>query len=178
MNNKNDRLEKLIEEVKSNADVGVRLAIFGVVIIALMLALQFATSLKNSCSTPKAVNSACMPTIVTNDSCEIVIRYNETGTPPEHRVADGTPLVITRRMENALISEPLGTANDFTQSGIPARKVVLNNYDNTAFDYARLKDGFRLTVKKNIPEGRARTTDISVDDKAFWLEFAFSKACD
>lgn len=176
-NNKNPRAEKLFNETKKNANSGVALMVFGAVIIALMLALQFATNLKSGKISASVSVTSTQPVICTNDDCEIVIRYNEVGTPPEHRKPDGNPLVITRRMQDALISVPLGTAIDFTTSGIPAKKVVLNNYDNTAFDYAKLKDGFRLTVKTDIPEGRARTTDISVDDKAFWLEFSFSKAC-
>lgn len=177
-NDRNKRLEKLTKEIKGNADKGIALALFAAVIITLMLALQFATNMKNSSNTSKqTVNSAVMPGFTTNDACEIVIRYNEVGTPPEHRTPDGNPLVITRRMQDALISVPLGTAIDFTASGIGAKKVVLHNYDNTAFNYARLRDGFRLTVKTDIPEGRARTTDISVDDQPFWLEFAFSHAC-
>jgi hypothetical protein len=176
--NKNDRLERLTKEIKGNANKGVALTIFGAVILALLLTLSLGKALKNNAPAAAPKAASCCHAVATNDDCEIVIRYNEKGTPPEHRKADGSPLVITRRMQDALISVPLGTSIDFTKSGIPCKKIVLHNYDNTAFNYAWLPDGFRLTVKKNIPEGRARTTDISVDDEKFWLEFAFSKACE
>ncbi len=181
-NDRNKRLEKQLEEIKGNADKGVALAIFGGVIITLILSLQFHSLLPVLLAAVVALvlqfNTAGKKGAKKKSgACEIVIRYNEKGTPPEHRTPDGNPLVITRRMQDALISVPLGTAIDFTKAGIPAKKVVLHNYDNTAFDYAWLPDGFRLTVKTNIPEGRARTTDISVDDEPFWLEFAFSHAC-
>lgn len=187
MNNKSTRLEELKNEIKKDSGQGLTLAIFTIVIISLLLTLQFGIVGAAICiatiiafiallqfASDTTKNGAKQPS---NSACEIVIRYNEKGTQPEHRKPDGNPLVITRRMQDALISLPLGTPIDFTTSGIGAKKVVLNNYDNTAFDYAHLRDGFRLTVKTDIPEGRARTTDISVDDQLFWLEFSFSHAC-
>lgn len=176
-NKKTSRLEELKNETEKKSREGIALAIFGAVVIAVLLSLQFGVVAAALLGGTTAVLLAYLPLGKQASDCEIVIRYNEVGTPPEHRKADGNPLVITRRMQDALISVPLGTSIDFTTSGLPAKKVVLNNWDNTAFDYAHLKDGFRLTVKKNIPEGRARTTDISVDDQPFWLEFSFSHAC-
>lgn len=178
--NKNTRLDELLKDAQKRSKEGITLMVIGVGLITLLLSLQLHSVL------PIIVVAAIALVMRFKSAgnknakgdCEIVIRYNEKGTPPEHRKADGSPLVITRRMQDALISVPLGTAIEFTTDGIPAKKVVLKSYDNTAFDYAWLPNGFRLTVKKDIPEGRARTTDIAVDDEPFWLEFAFSKACE
>ncbi|MBX9879810.1 MAG: hypothetical protein K2Y22_15235 [Candidatus Obscuribacterales bacterium] len=178
--NKNTRLDELLKDTQKRSTEGITLMVIGAGLITLLLSLQLHSVLPIIAVAVVALLmrfKSAGSNKATND-CEIVIRYNEKGTPPEHRKADGSPLVITRRMQDALISVPLGTAIEFTTNGIPAKKVVLKDYDNTAFDYAWLPNGFRLTVKKDIPEGRARTTDIAVNDEPFWLEFAFSKACD
>ena len=81
------------------------------------------------------------------------------------------PLVVTRDMEGALFSMPIGSRVRFTSAALNARMLDLRYFDTSCLKYYPLRDGFELEAI--VDYGNAQTTFITLDGVPFNVKFVF-----
>jgi hypothetical protein len=154
-------------------------AIVASVVVAILAAFM-GYAVTHRVATPSNVN--CM-TMFDAPGFSVVPSRNPETRSIEVHYADGRvvnypadqPFVVTRDMENARVGAPFGSRFQYTKHGLNTESLELRSYDDTAFIKTDLPGGFQLQVRDDIPQGRARTTDVRVDDgKLFWFEYAFT----
>ena len=137
-------------------------------LLAAALLLQFSALSPAVQARPVAASAGTAAMAFVYDPDNIVVSY-----PDGHSQAfpASQPLMVTREMENALLSMPEGSQVRFTGGALKSKFIDLRNFDPTCFKYGSLPDGFELTAI--VSSGLARTTFITLDGVPFYVQFVF-----